>query len=122
MRHPNEKINQEQIELLASLSEMDREWHERIFRVGNAVYCYHLQAGGKNHDPTSVKPTEEDFKDWLDGLSEIVRKDMESKGFEACKAILPFTRHVLERRDIGLEEWMKKHLSEPDFEWWKSEE
>jgi len=44
---------------------------------------------------------------------------MKKQGFEACKSTLPFTRYVNERRDIGMDEWMKQHLSEEDYKTYK---
>lgn len=36
-------------------------------------------------------------------------------GWILCKGILSFTRYVMEKNDIGMDEWMKKHLSEDDY-------
>jgi protoporphyrinogen oxidase len=47
-----------------------------------------------------------------------IKKDMKLKGFEACKMMLPFTRYVNERQDIGMGEWMKHHLSAEDYEYY----
>ncbi|MEM6844643.1 MAG: hypothetical protein AAF632_20670 [Bacteroidota bacterium] len=44
---------------------------------------------------------------------------MEADGFEKCKTYLPFTRHVMEWRDIGMDAWMQEHLSEGDYAFWK---
>ena len=60
------------------------------------------------------------FLGWLEGLPSNIRTAMEEKGFEGCKTALPFTRHVMERNNVGLNEWMKTHLSNDDFEWWSS--
>ncbi|WP_295232867.1 hypothetical protein [uncultured Chryseobacterium sp.] len=40
---------------------------------------------------------------------------MESKGFEGCKTMLPFSRHVRERRDIHLEDFVKKEMGEETY-------
>ncbi|MBD3631294.1 hypothetical protein [Cyclobacterium sp.] len=125
MKHPIEKINQQQAKMLEGLPPEERSWHERFFRFGNATYCYHQKAIGNPDstatEPITITPTKEDFEDWLEVLPENIRKDMEAKGFEACKTALPFTRHVLERHDVGMEEWMREHLSEDDYKWWKSQ-
>ena len=41
---------------------------------------------------------------------------MEEKGFEECKSVLPFTRYVNERNDIGLDEFLKENLTIQDYE------
>lgn len=125
MRHPIEKINQQQAKMLEELPPEKRSWHERFFRIGNATYYYHQKAtansDGSATESMTISPTEDDFNDWLQGLPENIRKEMKAKGFEACKTALPFTRHVLEMHDIGMEEWMREHLSEDDYKWWKSQ-
>jgi hypothetical protein len=47
---------------------------------------------------------------------------MEEKGFEYCKNVLPFTRYVNERSDIGMDDWMKEHLSEDDYKMYKKKD
>ena len=44
---------------------------------------------------------------------------MKILGFEACRTMLPFTRYVNERNDIGMRDWMKEHLSSSDFNYWQ---
>nr|WP_297914261.1 hypothetical protein [uncultured Allomuricauda sp.] len=108
MEHPNKEQRERQAELLAQLPGKQREQQARMFRLGNAAFVYHRQAN-------ELEPTEEDFKEWLEGLPEKIREDMEIKGFELCKGVLSFTRHVLEKTDIGMDEWMKWNLSEEDY-------
>ncbi|MEM8510390.1 MAG: hypothetical protein AAF717_21330 [Bacteroidota bacterium] len=111
MEHPNKEQRVNQAELLAKLPEEMREEHARIFRLGNAAYIYHRQAD-------ELEPTEEDFKEWLEGLPNTIRRDMEMKGFELCKGILSFTRYVNEKNDVGMGEWMKRNLNEEDYKAW----
>jgi len=40
---------------------------------------------------------------------------MESKGFEGCKTTFPFSRQVRERRDIHLEDFVKKEMGEETY-------
>lgn len=115
MKHPEDKFNHTQSKFLDQLSGEKRLWHERMFRIGNAAYVYHSKTNDEEYSPTY-----EDFLDWLEGLPSNIRKDMEEKGFEDCKTALPFIRHVMERNDIGLDEWMRANLSDEDFEWWRS--
>jgi hypothetical protein len=44
---------------------------------------------------------------------------MRMLGFEACKTMIPFTRYVNERNDIGMRDWMQEHLSPGDFNYWQ---
>lgn len=108
MEHPNKKQQENQAKLLSQLPEEEREEHARLFRFGNAAYIYHRLAD-------ELEPTEEDFNEWLEGLPKNIRRDMEIQGFELCKGILSFTRYVMEKNDIGMEKWMKKHLSASDY-------
>lgn len=109
MEHPNKEQRLRQAEELAKLPDKQRKQAARMFRLGNAAFVYHRQAN-------ELEPTEEDFKEWLEGLPENIRRDMEIKGFELCKGVLSFKRHVLEKNDIGMDEWMKWNLSEEDYE------
>jgi hypothetical protein len=108
MEHPNKKQRENQKNFLASLPEDQREEHARLFRFGNAAYIYH-------HQSEEFEPTETDFKEWLEGLPLEVRNDFEKRGFEDCRGVVSFTRYVMEKNDIGMDEWMKKHLSESDY-------
>lgn len=108
MEHPNKKQREAQAKLLEELPKNEREEHARLFRFGNAAYIYHEQA-------ETFKPTESDFEEWLIALPKEVRKDMKMKGFESCKGVISFTRYVMEKNDIGMNEWMKNNLSEDDY-------
>ncbi|MEM6524702.1 MAG: hypothetical protein AAF693_12945 [Bacteroidota bacterium] len=116
MKHPIEKFNQAQADLLAKLPEDQRSEQARLLRIGNAAYCYYQEAGQQD-----LPLTRSDFNDWLDGLPSGIRDDMEKRGFEACQNMLPFKRHVLERRDFGMGEWMKNHLSQDDYKFWQQQ-
>lgn len=59
-------------------------------------------------EPTGVSTvdaaaTEKDFKHWLEGPPENIRRDKEAPGFELCRTLAPFTCQVMERRELG---WM----------------
>jgi hypothetical protein len=58
------------------------------------------------------------YEEWLEGLPHNIKVDMQKKGYNACKTFAPYTRYVNERTDIGMDEWMKEHLSEEDFKEW----
>ena len=44
MRHPTEKYNQIQADQLAKLPQQQQDYMARMFRLGNAAYCYHNRA------------------------------------------------------------------------------
>lgn len=106
-RHPLDQYHQSQLAFLHDLPEEMRAYHARLFRLGNASYRYQQQAEGE--------VTEDDFRDWLAGLSDKMRQAMEREGFEKNKAALPLRRHSLERRDVGYEEFMRALVSPEDW-------
>lgn len=112
MKHPNPKCQEAQEEFLKNCPPEKREFHARLFRQGNAAYIYHQQA--YNVDDKTLRLY---YKEWLEGLPAHIGADMEKKGFEECKNIWSFTRYVNERQDIGLDDWMKEHLSEEDYKY-----
>ncbi len=113
MKHPIEEMNINQEEFINELPPEEREYHKQLFRIGNAAYCYHNGA-------KEFEPTEADFEQWLEGLPDLVKVDMKNKGFKGCRGILSFTRYVNEKNDIGMDQWMKEHLSQQDYAVYKS--
>ncbi len=105
VKHPLESCNQQQAALLMSCPQEQKRYHELMFNYGNAVYRYHNNAEG-------YLPTELDFNEWLEGLPDNIRKDMERKGFEYCKKVLSFTRYVNEKNDVGLEDFVIQQMGE----------
>ncbi|MDR2916183.1 MAG: hypothetical protein LBV74_15385 [Tannerella sp.] len=96
--------------------ENEKEFHARIFRIGNAAYIYHqLATSTTNNETLKVY-----YQEWLEGLPANIKADMETKEFDQCKNMFPFTRYVNERNDIGMNEWMKEHLSEEYYKDYKS--
>jgi len=110
MQHPDKKIQKKQADFLSQCPESEREYHASIFRTGNAAIIYH-QLANQNND-TVLKSY---YEEWLEGLPSGIKEEMKKLGFEKCKSILSFTRYVNERNDIGMDEWMKEHLSEKDY-------
>ena len=108
MEHPNIRQRKNQAKLLAQMPEEQRVEQARMFRFGNALYIYHRQA-------EQLEPSEDDFEEWLDGLPENIREDMEIQGFELCSGVLSFQRYVMEKNGIGMGEWMKEKLSDEDY-------
>jgi hypothetical protein len=114
MKHPDEKCQRNQEEFLVRCPEEQRAFHARLFRIGNATMHYHnIVLSVKNEIPEVY------YTEWLEGLPANIRAAMKKKGFEACKTMLSFTQYVNERQDIGMDEWMKEHLSPKDYEYYK---
>ena len=84
----------------------------RLFRFGNATYRYQQLA--------AADVTEDDYRHWLEGLPEKMRRAVERDGFEKSKTCLPLRRHALERRDVGQEEFVKSLLSPEDWAAWQA--
>ena len=113
VKHPIEECNKQQEQFLANCPPEQRRFHELLFTYGNITYRYHS-------DARTVNPTEEDYKEWLEGLPENVRKGMEAMGFKGCKTVLSFTRYVMEKNDIGLEEYVQLHMDAEDYAEYRS--
>lgn len=110
VKHPLDKCNTMQESFLENVSEELKEFHSLMFSYGNATYLYHN---------LPVEPTLQDFNEWLGGLDGNIKKDMEKRGFEACKGVLSFTRYVREKRDIGLDEFVMEKMGKEDYEKYK---
>lgn len=106
MKHPDDKCNESQAEFLANCPSDKRRYHELIFMVGNATVHYHLKV-------KEYVPTESDWKEWIAGLPTPISEHMKGEGFEKAKTVLSFTRYVLEKNDVGLDEYLKANI-DPD--------
>lgn len=110
VKHRHKQTQQNQIDALVE-SPSDRfDFLVLFFNFGNASYRYMSLARGEE--------TIEDFEDWLEGLPERVRTTFRKEGFEAAKSTWPFRRHVMERRDLGMDEYIKSLLHPADWEKW----
>jgi hypothetical protein len=108
VKHPVESCNAMQAASLEQCPVDQRRFQELFYTYGNINYRYHNRAREFN---LSLQ----DYQEWLEGLPENVRKDMQGKGFEACKGVLSFTRYVMEKNDIGLEEYIRQHMDPADY-------
>ena len=115
MKHPNPKIQKNQDDFLKNCSDKEREFHARIFRIGNATIHYHKLAATSSMNKAKFETF---YQDWLKGLPDNIREVMEKKGLKGCRSILSFTRYVNERNDFGIAEWMKTHLSAEDYDFY----
>jgi len=114
MKHPNNNIQKKQEAFLKNCPEEERAFHAALFRIGNAAYIYHQLGTGR------IENLKLYFEEWVQGLPPSISEDMKRQGFERCQSMLPFTRYVNERNDIGMDQWMKEHLSEEDYKTFKT--
>ncbi len=103
MRHPDEDCNIAQAQYLSRCNPNDRRFFELSFKIGNATFIYHQRA-------KEFKPSAQDWREWLDGLSDPMKSDMEKRGFTGCLTVLSFTRYVNEKNDLGLDEFLQQHI------------
>ena len=61
-------------------------------------------------------PSEEDWKEWLGGLPDKIRAHTEQIGFEQGKRIFPFTRYVMEKNDVGMDEYVRQRMDAQDYQ------
>ena len=117
MKHPDPKCQEKQEAFLKQCNDDNlRDFHARLFRIGNASYIYHQHAIlSVNNETLKIY-----YEEWIGELPSNLSVEMKKKGFEYCKSALPFTRYVNEREDIGIDEWMKEHLSNEDYQAYKS--
>jgi len=108
MKHPDKQIQIKQSDFLSRCSPSEKDYHATIFRIGNAACTYHLLASD-----TSQNTLELYYSEWIESLPKNISDTMQ--GFEECKTMLPFLRYVNERNNIGMDEWMKEHLSGDDY-------
>lgn len=60
------------------------------------------------------------FEEFLAGLThEGMRRTMEREGIDKAKRSFPFLRYLLERHDIGMDEYLRLNLSEADYAYHK---
>lgn len=114
IKHPDEQRNRSQEEFLANCPPDQRRFHELLFTHGNITYRYHQRSREFN-------PTEREYHEWLEGLPDNVRKGMQKMGFDRtaerqCKTVLSFTRYVMEKNDVGLDEYIRQHMDSDDYE------
>ncbi len=106
VKHPEQKYNQNQVDFLQKCPPEERRFHELLFSFGNASYRYHQRA---------ENPSVSDWEEWLGGLPAEMAMEMRSKGFEGCKGVLSFSRYVMEKRDVGMEEFVRKLMGEEAY-------
>lgn len=109
--HPDIEQRNAQNKFLDTLPENLRGHHAFLFRIGNVTVNYYKER--------EADPDEDDYTDWLLGLPADIAENMKRKGYAYCRTTLPLRRHAAERRDIGIDEYMKRNLSADDFRKWQ---
>lgn len=148
MRHPIEEYNKRQATTLAEMPEEQRDYMARMFRIGNATYCYYnrvneLSVFRKAIDESEGEEiaTPEDLLEWLQKrlnpqqesrsareLLEIyfeeylaglphdgLRRAERDRGLDEARRSFPFRHYILERHDMGMDEFLRMNLSAEDY-------
>lgn len=84
---------------------------DRLIRIGRAVQGYYRQLD-------NAKPTDKDFKLWIESLEEPMRSSFKAKGLKGCKDVLNFQRFILRLQDKRLGDYLKTNLKEEDYKFW----
>ncbi len=87
---------------------------DKLQEINKTVLAYYSQLESK-------ELTESDFNLWIDSLSEPMRSSFKSKGLNECRGVLNFQRFILELQDNGLEEYLKRELTEEDYSYWRDQ-
>jgi hypothetical protein len=106
VKHPDATCNINQAEFLKSLNPDMKIYHGRLFNQANATFQYYNQ---------DIILNQEDFEEWLEGLNEPMKSDFRESGFESCKNQLSLRRYVLEKNDLGLDEFVNRLLKPEDI-------
>lgn len=84
---------------------------DRIQFIGKIAVQYYNQI--------KFNPTQKDFDLWIESLKEPMKSAFKKQGLSECKGVLNFKRFILEMNDLGMDEYMKKNLSEEDYKIYK---
>jgi hypothetical protein len=84
-------------------------FHELMFTYVNIAANYYQSAEQFN-------PTKQDYSEWLEGLHGEFKQEMKEKGFDNGRKIPAFARFVLEKNDVGMDDYMRKYMGADDFE------
>lgn len=109
--HPIESIRANQKALLETCPSDQVEFHRLMLLYGNATYRYSDQASGN--------VTHVDYEDWLEGLPEDIARSFRKEGFESSRSSLSLRRHSLERRDLGMGEFVAELIKPEDLAKWR---
>jgi hypothetical protein len=108
VKHADPKCNQQQEAFMTSCLEQHRRFHELLFTHGNIANRYHSKA-------YKFEPIEQDWKEYLESCQPGFRKIMVDMGFEQGRRVLPFTRYVMEKKDVSMDEYVRRHMDPQDY-------
>jgi len=108
VKHPDPKCNQQQEAFMTSCLQQHRRFHELLFTHGNIAYRYHSKAH-------KFEPIEQDWNEYLEDCQTGFRKIMVDMGFEQGRRVLPFTRYVIEKKDVGMDEYVRRCMDPQDY-------
>jgi len=80
--------------------------------IGQVIVAYYNQISPFN-------PTDLEYDLWISSLREPMKSECKKNGLKKCTDHLNFVRFVLELRDFGMDDYMKKHLSKRQYNYWK---
>lgn len=109
--HPRESIRKNQRARLENCPTDQFEFNRLFFNYGNAAY--------RHSDLASGSVTQEDYENWLEGLPENKVIFFRKKGFEGNRNSLALRRHALERRDVGMDEFVANLVKPEDLVKWR---
>ena len=112
VKHPDVDTQCSQIGFLEKCPPDEFEFRVLFLNYGNTAYRYMNLSRGE--------ATVADFEDWLKGLPDKARNHCRAEGFEVAKSVLAFQRHVLERRDLGMDEYIQKLLRSKGWVSWNA--
>lgn len=108
--HPDLDERVAQQDFLNRQTEEQREKYAYIFRVDNLLYRF--------HSLKDCEPDEDDFQKWIDDQDEPIRDSLKKLGLEGCKNMGSLRRFTVEHSERAFLDYMKKHLTESEFQRW----
>lgn len=93
---------------------METDIESKLLRIGEAVKRYYSPL---DQDPATL----EEFNRWIDSLGGPMRSHFSKDGIDKARGVLNFRRFVLEYRDIGLRDYLKRELTPEDFNYFHNE-
>ena len=83
--------------------------HEKLLRIREAIVSFF-----KIHEK---EPSRENYEIWLRKLDETERLKFENLSFERGRQLISFRTYFLEQKGYSINDFLKKHLSQVDFDY-----
>lgn len=111
LTHPNKRIADQQTEFLKTCLPEEKENFEINFAIQNAMVHYHMLG-------VKLKPTENDFKDWLGTLEDQEKMLYAHFSIEQAYRVNKFIVFFLERKGVSLYDFLYKNVpAEMMYKW-----